>query len=269
MAEDYGLFEYKERRQCLTRMVQFVKWNPIFWLSVLFLIFSIVSLGIHSYWKFLTGIAFSIFCFLFAIVCIYLCVLSRTRKAWSQLNRRDLTKFCSLIAFCITFQSLFLTVSILLLKIHFLGEDVAWSEFPNACSPPTPTYTILNCVRTGNNIPNPYTTPGLDPILSREYIEDPQTLLSQFEGIVKRQTSCVLLYTGTDWLHFRCISEFMGLPSDLALRAFQIGNSTRTSVWAHSQSREGGWDENENDSRVRLLFSFKQLCDMQQSGFGC
>lgn len=36
-AEDYGLFEYRVvRRKLLTNMIQTLKWNPVFWISVLF-----------------------------------------------------------------------------------------------------------------------------------------------------------------------------------------------------------------------------------------
>lgn len=70
------------------------------------------------------------------------------------------------------------------MKIHFTGAEVSWSQFPTQCigEPPVSllhsylisfdSSHIINCVRSGYNIPNPYTNPGLDPISSRNYTED-------------------------------------------------------------------------------------------------
>lgn len=278
-AEDYGLFEYRTtRRKYLSKAIQSAKWNPIFWLSVLFTIFAIFTFVLHVYWKYFFGGLYAMICVLFGGVCIYLCVLVRSKKQWHQLVKVDYAKIASFCLFILLFQALFLSLSIILLKIHFSGHDVAWDAFPNECSPNMRTgTTILNCVRTGANIPNPYTNPGLDPISTRNYTGDVPTVLSQLSNLAARHIDCTILRLEDDWSHLRCISAIMGYPSDLALRVVPnltpspIGdtNSTTVSLWVHSQSRLGEWDWNENDARVRLLFTYKQLCDNNQTGVNC
>jgi len=272
-AEDYGLFEYRTvRRKYLTKMIQTVKWNPIFWITLLFTVFSAFGFGVHVYWKFFAGIMFSVLCVLFGGVCIYLCVVSRSKKTWIQLNRLDYAKIAAFCVFILTFQSLFFALSIQLLKIHFMGSDTAWDAFPDQCLTTEGSETILNCVRTGASIPHNYTSPGLDPISPHSYNEDVPTLLSHLTEIVNDHMDCVLLRSTDNWVHFRCISELMGRPSDLGIMCVVLNatNTTNTTdVWVHSQSREGEWDMNENDTRVRLLFSYKMLCDMSTPGVVC
>jgi len=276
-AEDYGLFEYRTaRRKYLTKSIQRVNWNPIFWISVLFTIFSTFTFILHVYWKYFFGGLYSFICTLFGAVCIYLCVLVRSKKQWHQLQKGDYAKVAAFCVFILVVQALFLTLSVELLKIHFSGPDAAWSAFPNECAPNMHSgSTILNCVRTGPNIPNPYTNPGLDPISSRTFEGDVPTLLSQLTTLARLHIDCTILHTDVDWAHLRCISAIMGIPSDLGLRVVPDlspgygTNSTSVSVWIHCQSRLGEWDWNENDARVRLLFTYKALCDMSQSGINC
>jgi len=274
-AEDYGLFEYRTvRRKYFSKAIQSVRWNPIFWISVLFTIFSGITFILHVYYKYFFGGLYSMICLLFGAVCIYLCVLVKSKKAWHQLVKIDYYKIAAFCIFILLFQALFLTLSVMLIKIHFSGASAPWDAFPNECA--SNMYNgspiILNCVRTGQDIPNPYTNPGLDAILPRNYSEDIPTLLSQLTNLASNHMDCTTLKTESDWAHLRCISAIMGFPSDLALRLVPSDvspNTTITDVWVHSQSRMGEWDWNENDARVRILFTYKSLCDSGKPGIDC
>lgn len=98
--------------------------------------------------------------------------------------------------------------------------------------------------------------------------------------------NCDHIKTEADWVHFRCLSALFGNPSDLAIKVVPKNNNNNnhnttsniinddstaveTDVWVHSQSRIGEWDENNNDYLVRLLFSYKHLCDMKHTGIKC
>jgi len=180
--------------------------------------------------------------------------------------------FCFVI---LGIEAVFLAFNIELLKIHFVGSDRAWDAFPSSCLPNSHSgEPILNCVRTGLLIPNPQAGPGLDSISPHSYDMDPDTLLSQFSSIIHDHLGCTSMYKGSDWEHFRCLSELLGVPADLAFRVVpdiapdNLGTNT-TNVWVHSQSRDSKWDLNQNDARVRLLFTYKYLCDEGLAGITC
>eukprot|EP00026_Physarum_polycephalum_P013533 Phypoly_transcript_13945.p1 GENE.Phypoly_transcript_13945~~Phypoly_transcript_13945.p1 ORF type:complete len:285 (+),score=19.81 Phypoly_transcript_13945:172-1026(+) len=270
--ETYGVFEYPSgRKRFITKVIQEAKWNPIFWISVAFTIFSACALVIHSYWSFVFGSLFSVMSLVVGGVCIYLCFLSRFKKPWHQLWKREVARIIFFCLFCISIQGLFISLNAVLLKNHFAGSDPGWTSFPTQCIPAKDGVT-LNCVRTGYNISSPYTSPGLDPIYNKNYTQNPEFVLKQMANIAESHMNCDHVHTDSDWIHFRCLSELFGRPSDLAIRVFPNpapGNGNATFVWVHSQSRAGGWDQNANDGLVRLLFMYKYLCDTMQGGVNC
>lgn len=257
-AEDYGLFNPITRRRG-GKIIQHIKWNPVFYSSALFSIFSLFTLILHSLWVFTFGIVLSILTVFLGIACAYICVVGKPKKPWSYLERIDIAKVVSFGLLCIAVQGLLVWGHSVLVSVHFSGEAPKWTTFPSACST-----TSNNCVRVGFNITDPCGTMGVNRIEPPVYINTtPEEVFATYRDIVQKM-GCHEVRSNTEikWAHFLCITTFLGKPSDLTFQIFhkllELPNKTPSvTPWIHSQSRytNDNWDDNVNDAYVRLLMA--------------
>jgi len=264
-AEDYGLFNphLRNRRSFITRALQQARWNPIMYLSLLFIIYSICGLVIHSLWRFVFGTVFSVLSIGVGVLCAAVFVMMKYKK-WTYLNRKEMAKVIAFALVCIIAQALLIWGQSVLIAIHFHATDPHWTTFPTGCTHPPHPNTPLNCVRVGINITNPTSVEGVNDISAPMYNHTTlATIFDIYKHVAKKQLGCRELYADEVWAHYRCLTTFLGKPSDLAFQVspkdnFIASNGTSSVVpWIHSQARyvDGLSDENANDARVRLLLT--------------
>jgi uncharacterized protein (DUF1499 family) len=243
--------------------------NPIFYLALLFSLYSGLSLIIHFTWLFFWGIAVSaLAAVVFGVgVIYYICSRWNVNTMSFGFTRGSLIKFVFVMIFFFCVQIVLTYYQGLLLKIHIDAPDPDWYTFPLQCRPNPlgSNYTVKNCVRVGRNISNPYTVNGEDPCLISQlpsYNYSLAQVRAMFDHIVTSYSEglgCRLIaYNSSGFLHARCLTTFAGYPDDLALRIF-CNEFDQTDVWIHSQSRLGVWDYNYNDARVRLMLAWANL----------
>jgi len=261
-AEDYGLFNPTVRRRgILNKIMQHSKWNPVFYCSALFTIFSVFALIVHSTWTFTFGVVFALLSISCGAVCTYICVAVKYRKPWSNMSKKEMTKVMVFGLLCLTGEGLLVWGHSVLIGIHFNAVDPSWNTFPSSCALP------LYCVRVGFNISNPYGADGLSPINPPIYDEvSIERMFALYKDTAKNKMGCRELHADTEagWAHYRCLTAFMGKRSDLSFQISadnyfitydEAGNKySHVAPWIHSQS--GDWDDNANDARVRLLISY-------------
>jgi len=262
-AEDYGLFNPTVRRRgILNKMMQYSKWNPLFYCSVFFTIFAFFAFIVHATWAFATGIIFAILTVFFGAWCTYICVVGKYKKPWSGLSKKETAKVLIFGLVCLTGQGLLVWGHSVLIGIHFSGTDPYWTTFPSSCD------SSSYCVRVGINIPEPNGAEGLNPIAPPAYNGTTVDRIFALYKDAAKKMGCheVGSDSGSEWAHYRCLTPVLGERSDLAFQILIPGdiiygiddtnNNTYTQVvpWIHSQSSD--WNDNVNDANVRLLISY-------------
>lgn len=239
--------------------------NPIFYTSVLFSFFSFILLIIHATWIFHYGVILSAASgVVFGIGVIYYVTSRWNVRSYNRgMTGFEIFKFSLLILIVLGAQAVLIWYQSTLLRIHVNAPDPDWRDFPFKCAENSQNLTILNCVRVGPGVPNPYTNKGLDPCLTvPTYNGTLSDVTAMFVDVIRTGLGCkVIAYNESiGFLHARCLTTFQGYPDDLALK-FQCEAGV-TMVWIHSQSRLGWWDFNFNDARVRVLLQYIELWEL-------
>jgi hypothetical protein len=278
MGDSYALLVNEGARSNRMSALYMWKRNPMFYLSATVAVFSAAALIVHAVWGFTVGITVSLFTvvlaswFAAAIVDHY-ARAPRVVSSWVKLK----TGF--FVMFFLALYAALIYLQVLQLEVYFAagaGFAEAWSSFPDACrttaqSPP------INCVRAGLGVPNPLASPGSDLVPVPLFNTTLGNAADALRGILQQREDfrdCHLLAdasvpvanasalnnaTAAHFLHWRCLSDFLGYPDDLAvLLSCQQGSVV---AWFHSQSRldMAQWDHGSNDARVRLVLAYASL----------
>jgi len=228
--------------------------NLLFYTSIVYGMFAIGALIIHTIWKFKWGILVAAVSVIILTLLVIRQVVLMSRK--TRHSKINLTASFIIFFAALALQGFMVYYQFGLLKIHYKAPDPKWTDFPTHCSNNSYGQPIMNCVRAGLNIANPSTDyyAGQITVPSFNSSEGVQYL---FEESITSQMGCILITSDSGFTHARCLTMFEGYPDDLALKYFEGQNSTI--VWIHSQSRLGVWDYNVNDARVRLLIGYVEL----------
>lgn len=175
-----------------------------------------------------------------------------------------MVKVISFGVVCLIIQAVLVWGQSELISIHFNGPDPHWNTFPTACIAPPHPSVPLNCIRVGVNITNPNSVEGVNDIEAPIYNNTTSEIIfGIYKHVATKQLGCRELFEDATWAHYRCLSTFLGKPSDLAFQVSPtdnykvVDNTTQVTPWIHSQARyvDGKPDNNANDARVRLLLT--------------
>jgi hypothetical protein len=246
------------------------KRNPLFYAALLTALFSCATLLIHAVWGFTLGISLSLFtlvvsAWLLAAIVDHYPVAPRSVSSWVKLKAGFFVLF-----FVAIFAGL-VYVQVLQLEVYIAAgarDGDAWTAFPDACRATPPQAPPLNCIRAGVDIPNALAAPGMEPIRVPLFATSLPLAAEAFRGILAQRTDfrdCHLLsdahdmQNGTYFLHWRCLTAFLGFPDDFAIQLSCSDGSVR--AWFHSQSRLEAalFDHGVNDARVRLALNYALL----------
>lgn len=247
---------------CAGLLKHFDVWykNPMYYVSLLLLLFSIFVLVIHAQWKYWWGISFSSLCFVISGFLIYR-ILWPIKRAGPK-TKTEKIKTVIWVIFIILIHLLGATYQIVLLKIHIGSPDPDFQTFPVQCSTNAANLPIINCVRVGIGISDPHTDYSTGAIQPPMYNAPLLKVQQAFEEVASSSTKlgmgCSIITSRPGFTHLRCLSLLLGFADDLVLQ-YQCESKQNTTVWIHSQSRSGVFDFNMNDYRVRLLLSYIEL----------
>lgn len=280
MGDSYALLVNEGARANRINSLYAWKRNPVFYVSASVAVFSAFALIVHAVWGFTIGISVSLFTlviatwFAAAIVDHY-ARAPRTVSSWVKLK----TGF--FVMFFLSIYAALVYLQILQLEVFFAAGATfaeAWSTFPTECRA-TPQTPPINCVRAGIGISNALASPGSDVVPVPLFATTLDNAADAFRGILQQREDfrdCHLLVdtsvtiganssttvangTVAHFLHWRCLSDFLGYPDDLAIQLFcQQGTVV---AWFHSQSRleMAQWDHGSNDARIRLILAYATL----------
>jgi len=217
----------------------------------IFAICSFATFALFVPWNFLAGIILSLSLFVLAVwFAVYIWDHYTEPDVFSkwEIFRMVFTSLCVLVLCTALLYGLGLQV---LVRVDPHANDPEWTSFPESCA--NGTKPLYNCIRVGHGIPHPAESTG--PIPFEPYKTTRKNTIDIFSEIIVDRVGCKLITKGEDFAHFRCLSEFLGYPDDLAIRA-QCNSDGKALVWIHAQSRIGKWDYNKNDGRIRLISSY-------------
>jgi hypothetical protein len=272
MAESSYALLINNEGQRTHKLAALYQWkrNPLFYASLLTALFSSATLLIHAVWGFTLGITLSLFtllvsAWLSAAIVDHYPVAPRSVSSWIKLK----TGF-----FVLFFVALFaglIYAQALQLEVYFAagardGDD--WTAFPTACRATPPQAPPLNCVRAGIDIPNAIAAPGMPLIQVPLFSTSLPVAADAFRGILSQRNDfrdCHLLtdtqdaQNSTYFMHWRCLTAFLGFPDDFAIQLTCTQGNVR--AWFHSQSRLHAalFDHGVNDARVRLALNYALL----------
>jgi len=252
-----NIYKKIERSYSIPGNLQIWSKNPVFYLMVVAMLAGFTGICIFTQWMAYTALMGSI---TLSIISAWFAayIWDHYHQDSGVYTKWQILKMCFTSFIILSITSLLIYLLATMSVYRFVGKDPEWTSFPDACRNDTNGNLLVNCIRTGIDVPNPTYSTG--PIEFALFMTSKQNAFSVLQELILGHISCRLIKKNSDFIHFRCLSDFWGYPDDLAIK-IQCVDSQHSSIWIHSQSRLGRWDYNKNDERVRLIFSYVSLPD--------